>query len=366
MFKNSGNMSYYFFVICVISTAAVLITLSIFFIINETFSSNDPSIFEEAFVWQEKHKGVVGITANIANLYKQKMTDRVIEKNSIDIVILGSSTLMGIKSDMFDNYKVFNGAKNGNPLSDSIAKAKYYAKVSDSIKYVIIGFDWTLNLVNREYKDISYKPEGVKQERVDFVVKIKDAVSYQRIKIILSVIYDNILNASKVYQCPTEDGIGTDQFFKADRPRRCHGFRYDGSSTFENYSSLTIKKWEILLKDSLSKYREELFSSKGKVESRYLADLNEIDKALKRRGGKLVILVPPLMPGATRLIYGSSEGVYLTKIIDKLLKYTKRNNIFTFDASRSEEFGCIPEDFLDEHHSFPSCYEKIVKALSID
>ena len=31
-----------------------------------------------------------------------------------------------------------------------------------------------------------------------------------------------------------------------------------------------------------------------------------------------------------------------------------------FDAGKSEEYGCLPEEFYDAHHALDRCYSKIL------
>jgi len=178
MIKKSSN-KYLYFILTVITATIALIVLSIFYIINTTFAIEESSNYKKAFMWQEENKGVVGITVNIASEYKQRMLEWRIARKNLDTIILGSSTLMGITSDMFKNHSVFNGATNSNILFYTIAVAKYHSKHSDNIKNIIIGFDWQLGLPYRPYQDIKHNPVIEKKTDTNLVDKIKDAVSYQ-------------------------------------------------------------------------------------------------------------------------------------------------------------------------------------------
>ncbi len=364
MSKKSNNQ-YLRFIVTTMGLSAILILLAITYIVNTTFGKEDESTYEKAFDWQMKHQGVVGITDSISDTYKQKLTDYIIPKNNIDTLILGSSTLMSVKDDMLKNHTVFNGSKNSNPLFDAISKAKYYIATYDSIKYVMIGFDWALGKPYQPYNNPIYKPSTNQKDDITLLVKIKDAMSYQRVKIIVSNLYNALLNQPEVYQCPTENTVGTDAFFIPLVPRNCHGFRSDGSATFSNQLPLTDKKWKILLETELEKYQKMLSDSLGKIELRYLDDFKEIDEALKKRGGKLIIIIPPLMPGATTSIKKSEEGIYLKETMDTLWKFSAENDIEILDASQSESYGCASSEFMDVHHAFPECYEKIIRNISL-
>ena len=362
MIRPSSN-KYLHFIVTVITSTIILIVLSIFYIVNTTFAIEEDSNYKKAFMWQEKNKGVVGITVNIASEYKQRMLEWRISRKNLDTIILGSSTVMGIKSDMFENYSVFNGATNSNILYYTIAVAKYHSSHSNSVKNIIIGFDWQLGLPYRPYKDIKHNPAVKNKTHTNFVDKIKDAVSYQRVKIVLTNVIDNIFTESVAqYKCPTEDNIGTDQFFQTDKPKSCRGYRFDGSAIFPN-RHLTEKEWIDTLNNGLEKYQKQFDTNLGTIDPRYLNDFKEISENLKRKGGKLIIHIPPLMPNATTTMEHVAQKSYMKKI-STLLNFAKQNNITVLDASKSEKFGCTYNDFLDPHHAFPSCYKKILGTLS--
>jgi len=363
MIKKSSN-KYLHFIVTVLGATIVLMALAIFYIIHTTFAMEENSNYKKAFMWQEKHKGVVGITVNIASEYKQRMLEWRISRKNLDTIILGSSTVMGITSDMFKNHGVFNGATNSNILFYTIAVAKYHSKHSNNVKNIIIGYDWALGLPYRPYQEIIHNPTIKKKKDTPMLDKIKDAVSYQRVKIVLENVVDKFSSDTDAqYTCPTENTIGTDQFFKTDKPKSCRGYRFDGSAIFPN-RHITKNEWTDILKNELEKYQKQFDTYLGTIDKRYLNDFKEINQNLKEKGGKLIILIPPLLPEVTTTLEHIAKQSY-TKKLHKLLSFTKDNNITILNASKSEEFGCTYNDFLDTHHAFPSCYKKIINTLSI-
>ena len=362
MLKKSSNR-YLHFIMTVITATIVLILLAIFYIINTTFAMEEDSNYKKAFMWQEKNKGVVGITVNIASEYKQRMLEWRISRKNLDTIILGSSTVMGITSDMFNNHSVFNGATNSNILFYTIAVAKYHSLHSNNVKNIIIGYDWALGLPYRPYQEIIHNPDIKKKKNTHLIDKIKDAITYQRVKIVLENLVNKFFSAPvPQYICPTENTIGTDQFFKTDKPKSCRGYRFDGSAIFPD-RHITKKEWEETLKHELDKYQKQFDTNLGTIDTRYLNDFKEINQNLKRKGGKLIILIPPLIPNATTTMEHISKKTYTQKI-SRLLHFAKQNNIDILNASKSEKFGCTYNDFLDSHHAFPSCYRQILKTLS--
>lgn len=363
MIKKSSN-AYLRFILIVVAMTTVLIVSSIVYIINTTFALEEDSNYKKAFKWQAENKGVVGITVNISSEYKQRMLEWRIAKKDADTIILGSSTMMGIQENMFKKHTVFNGASNSNPLYYTMPVAKYHSKNSSSVKNIIMGFDWAIGLPYWKYKEIKHNPVIEKKTEIKLIDKIKDAVSYQRAKIVLSNIVDHMFADSITqYKCPTEDNIGTDQFFKTDQPKRCNGFRFDGSVVFPDQTRVSEKKWKEYLGDDLKKYQKNYDTNLGTLDIRYLNDFKKINQDLKRKGGKLIIFIPPLIQNATATMEQVGKQKYSDKM-NRLVTFAKENNISIFDASKSEEYGCKYSDFLDAHHAFPSCYKKIIDILS--
>jgi hypothetical protein len=354
---------YFRFILGVLGLSALLITFIVLYIINVTFAHEEETQYQKAFEWQMKHRGVVGITDSISETYKQKFTDFMVERNKYDTLLFGSSTVMAIATPLLPKHKIFNAAKNSNPLYDSISKAQYYIAKNENIKYVVIGFDWALGKPYQKYIKSQYEPLETKRNEIALSAKIKDAVSYQRVKVVVDNLYEKWFKRPEVYQCPNEDTIGTDAFFTPLVPRYCHGFRIDGSAVFTNKKNLNEKEAENILNAGLVEYRKMISDSKGVIEPGYLEDIQKMDEVLKQRGGKIMILIPPLIPGGAELIEKSEDAPYLKRTMDRLTEFTAQHKIELLDASKSEKFGCKSAEFIDAHHAFPSCFEKILPSL---
>ncbi|MBU0633069.1 hypothetical protein KKA17_10545 [bacterium] len=329
----------------------------IYFVIIMTYQSTGEANYKKAADWQYSNKGVIGLTTKVSSVYKSYDEEYRLKKGDIDILILGSSTLMGVTSEMFTGYAVYNGAKNANSLLNTISEGNYFIDKYHSIKYIVIGFDWILGKPYLAYKKKKYELI-FKEDKIELWRKIKDAVSYQRIKVVIS----NLMSMKKVYRCPKEDNIGTDEFFGADIPGICNGFRYDGSATFAGKTPLTQSKYENCLFNRIFKYTS-VRRTHGVIDNRYLNDLKQLDAILKTRGGKLIIYIPPLIPKAARVIEKSKSGQYLKKTMDTLNDFSSENNIILIDAAKSEDFGCVYSDFMDIYHAFPSCQKKILNTV---
>ncbi len=351
------------YILGVLGLSALLITLIVFYIINVTFVQEEESQYQKAFEWQVKYRGVVGMTDDISSIYKQKFADYMVENNKYDTLLFGSSTVMAIDSALLPKHRIFNAAKNSNPLYDSLSKADYYISHYSWIKNVIIGFDWALGKPYQGYDKIVYEPSATTTKEIPWRDKIKDAVSYQRVKVVAGNLYKDFFYKPETYQCPNEETIGTDAFFTPLIPGACHGFRIDGSAVF-NLKNLNEKEAKNILDAGLVEYRKMISDSKGEIVPGYLEDIQKLDESLKKRGGKVIVLIPPLIPGGTELIEKSQDAPYLKRTMERIYDFSAEHNISILNASKSESFGCTVTEFIDAHHAFPSCYKKIFKTLS--
>jgi len=83
-------------------------------------------------------------------------------------------------------------------------------------------------------------------------------------------------------------------------------------------------------------------------------------RGFKNKGGGIVFLLPPLLPGMERaLATAPATAAYLTHTKLALQQWSQHENLTLIDAGKSEDFGCVATEFVDEHHALPECYAKI-------
>ena len=77
------------------------------------------------------------------------------------------------------------------------------------------------------------------------------------------------------------------------------------------------------------------------------------------QGGRVVLLLPPLMPGMeVGLARTEHSGALLRATKEALESWSTRERLPLLDAGRSERFGCTVDEFIDPHHALPGCYRK--------
>ncbi len=316
------------------------------------------ALIDKAVHWQSLTKGTVGLSSKKMTAFKILSGRIYLDKNNVNTLVLGSSTMMGIRDEIFPKgLKVYNYSKNFNPLKKTIGEAYYFVGRYDNVKWVIIGLDFSLGMVFEDFKIVKYNAD-VEDEEVSFSDIFADAITLSRLKITLKNIRADLFSGKRGYSCPENDGMGGD-FGAVLAPRRCNGLRYDGSATF-NYRRMNQAQWKRRLSENgLSWYINKLEQSGEEVNENYLKHLRIINDILMSRSGGLIMVSPPLMPNAENIILKSAAGKYLENYKKEINRLASLNKIRFIDAGKSEEYGCVPEEFYDAHHALAQCYSKI-------
>ena len=333
--------------------------------------------------WQRQTQGIT-FTPTMGNnaMFKTlRLNDRLSE---IDTVIFGSSTGMPIDSTMLPpDWRLYNFTLSGSPLSASIAQAKYLVQHAPHIKRYIIALDWSLDFV--------YQPAGViapadlsapqrdiaspQAKAPSLLDTLKEAASYPRMVKLWKILRDVAKSphpqttfheyflqlGSNEYVCP--DGALKGKDFGIYNRGTCNGFRYDGSATYSDYNRIDNANRLIIGALAFgSKYAHALQHTRGAIDRGLFSNLASLNRAITANGGKLILYMPPLMPGLEDAFLKHPQfSTYLLRTKQDLKTLAAENNAIVLDFGQSEKFSCTTSEFLDEHHADPACYSKIFR-----
>jgi hypothetical protein len=330
--------------------------------------------------WQQRTHGIT-YAPSLSNteLFKTlRLKDRLPEINT---VIFGSSTVLGITQNMLPApMHAYNFSQTGHSLTASIGEAEWVMAHTDNIRYLVIPLDWSIGFIYQSggpaAADLSADAIRRRIENshnnVPLLDRIRDALSYPRIKS-LSRIAEHIAladdrfsafrqyflqDSSDDYRCA--DGTPAKDFDTFHRGT-CTGFRFDGSATFANTEPVTDPQQLILSATaSSSQYASSLAYSQGEPNTLLLEQLATLARTAENHGGKLLLLLPPLLPGMeAALLRQPQMSAELMHTKERLGAWAKRENMVVLDAGQSERFGCTTSEFIDQHHAYSTCYDKI-------
>ena len=344
-------------------------------------SLGDPETTRLASEWQQATRGVT-YSPPIVNNHAFKtlrLNDRLPEINA---VVFGASSAFGITEAMFPpGIRPYNFSQSGNPLAAYLGEAQYLrSHHRGRIKWLVIPFDWSIGFLFEKGAPVAVDlaPQTAVAAGATpsppFHLKLLDAVSYPKIEILGSIVRDAwrapdkwrsirsafFEKASDEYLCP--DGSRAKDFDVLYRGK-CSGFYYDGSNTFAAWKRIRseeVASRVLIAAGPSSKYAQSLAATGGEPNGAFLDAAAHLDRELKRAGGGVIVLLPPLIPGLEdALARARHSGASLARVKRTLKEWSAREGVALLDAGRSERFGCQPLEFLDEHHALKECYEKV-------
>jgi len=332
--------------------------------------------------WQQQSHGVT-FTPTMGNnsLFKTlRLNDRLPE---IDTVVFGSSTGMPISTTMLpQGWKLYNLTLSGSPLSASIAQAEYLVKHAPQIKHYIIALDWSLGFVyqsgaigSADLRPPQRNQTASERDKRTLIDTLKEAMSYPRMEKLWKILRDVAKSpqprktfreyfrqlGSDEYLCPDGKSKGMD--FGIYNRGTCNGFRYDGSATYSDYNRIDNANHLIIGALAYgSKYAHALQHTQGAIDRGHFTRLATLNQAIAANGGKLILYMPPLMPGLEEALLKHPQfSTYLLRTKRELNSWAKENDAVVLDFGQSSKFGCTSGEFLDEHHADPACYNKIFR-----
>jgi hypothetical protein len=337
---------------------------------------NEPAQFARAVQWQRQTQGRVYVSVPGERGFKFSLPEEIARE--IEIAVLGSSTVMPISSDIL-HKPMYNFSLSGSSLGSSIRLARYLIERYQNIKIIMVGYDWALTFpftppdVQLALPDVPAPPKTDAQFMTT-VSGLQQSLSSTQALFTASqfrISFRNDAGLSFVGQlfgkavvetrCQTGERLA---YFGAFRPG-CPGFFPDGSIRFETYLMPFDPNTDpaLLVQQALNiprYYGNALRLTNGEPNKDYLEHLAQLSTSLKARGGRLVLVLPPLIPGFERALASGSDGASLRKLKSALSTWAQANNSDLIDGGRAEDEGCHPGEFIDAHHAITSCYSKVL------
>jgi len=378
-----------YLVITLALCAAVLVPALALNLVLGNRSQGDPATTRLASEWQQATRGVTYPAPIMYNrpFKALRLLDRLPEINA---VVFGASSAFGIRADMFPaDVRVYNYSQSGNPLHVSLGEAAYLLRQHPGrFEWFFLPLDWSIGFLfstEPAMDEVDLAPEavlrGLQARAAPLHERLADALSYPKLEILGEVLRD-VARAPRPwyafrqaffetsgdeYACP--DGARAKDFDVLYRGK-CGGFHYDGGNTFGAWKRIRAQDvQQKVLAASLpsSKYSQALAATGGRPSDAYLKRAAELNRELKRQGGRLVAFLPPLIPGLeARLADAPHSAAALARLKTALAEWAKAEGIVILDAGRSERFGCQPLEFLDEHHALDGCNRRVFERFWLD
>lgn len=342
-----------------------------------------PEATRLASEWQQQSKGVTYAppTTRTRPFKSLRLADRITDINA---VILGSSTGMGIRADLLpESLRTYNFTATANPTFNLVGEAEYLvAHHGNRLRFMLVGLDWSIGMIYYDTPPatLDLSPQaalsGASHPPVALHRKIADALSYPKVVNLLKTLRsvaraDNPENgfhrtffdiAGAPYSCA--DGDMARDFDVINRGI-CLGFRYDGSWTFGGEKRLSPARAEVLARAAAapsSKFSRFLCQTGGAPNAEYLRRFGAAAQRMAQQGGRMVFLMPPMIPGMEQAMTGDpANRACLEKTKSVLEEWAQQYRVTVIDAGASERYGCAAGEFLDEHHAYPECHRRVLE-----
>ncbi len=359
---------------------AALLTLLPVLLLNlllGRYTLDDGNKVRTAAEWQRQSHGRAYLpTTGSDGLFKlARLNDELPQLNG---VIFGASTAETIPTTLFPApMKLYNYAQHGHELHEAVREAEALLDQQPTLRWLVIPLDWSVgflfdprqskpaNMARPDFDHLTTPPISLRQ-------RLLEALSYPRIAGLAGIFRDVMRSpqpasafrqyflqaASDPYRCP--DGQWARDFDTLYRGR-CAGLAWDGSANFAE--SERVGNAAPLVANALvasSKYAGNISRTQGEPNAELLARIATLARRVEQRGGAVILFMPPLLTGMEQgFVQHPQYGAYLRRTKQALGDWAQRERLVIFDAGQSERFGCVAQEFIDQHHAVPSCYQKI-------
>ncbi|MDB5413820.1 MAG: hypothetical protein JWR10_2155 [Rubritepida sp.] len=333
--------------------------------------------------WQQRTGGVTSATlTGIDNrpFKVLRLGDRLADINGI---ILGSSTAMPIAADMFPQpMRMYNFAQNANSLLSIISEMDWLIANADGRNWILVDLDWSLGYLYQQGEPPTADLSAENQQLALLAMSrnllhpdlIRDALSYPRVAALAGILRNVAASSDPIMAFRTEfltagglpypcDG-GLARDFETSYRGRCMGFDQDGSTGMRALPR--VHDASAVLEAALatgSIYRNQLAASQGQPYAPSLLRLAQAAQRLRSRGGEMFFLLPPLLPGLEAAFMSNPQTrAALQRTKAAMGEWAQLHDLTLIDAGASENYGCVPGEFVDAHHADRRCYARIMAA----
>jgi hypothetical protein len=309
--------------------------------------------------------------ANLVNfderLLKKYYLDGMTEKK--DVIVLGSSRVMLINSDMFKGYSFYNNGVSSASLEDDMAIYWTYRKKGLIPRVAIIGLDpWLLNKfngnqafqpINKEYEEISAHlgiSNGQPQASGIFSSKYFELVSpkyfQSAVRFWLLHLKENKKDSGDYY--PTTDTVADDIIRRAD-----------GSISYNTKYRNTDPAEVRSLAVAFANDNPSMLNHFIRLDPALMDEFDKFINLLTEDKVKVVFYLPPYHPAAYGILVKSPNYAIIKDVQDFFENYAKDKNITLIGSYDPSDYNLQESDFYDAMHQNVQSINKMFSEANV-
>ncbi len=296
--------------------------------------------------------------ANISNYDErllQKFYIQLIDK-APDIIVLGSSRSMQIRTELFPRKSLFNHSVSGASLEDIIAIYSMYIEKNTPLpKTVIIGLDpWLLNINNNQgrWKAIKrsyYKLANSLNIKLDSSIPIHankylQLVSLSYFQESLKTVYKNIFTKGK--KRGNYFKVNTDKMIPNETMKRSDGsFLYD-----KKLRSVTTKEVEKSALKYINEKRIYSLEKFTKLNHNKKINLSKLILFILKKDSNIIFFLPPYHPTVYNYLDKSEKYKIINEAEAYFIRLAKKHKIPILGSYNPNKLNLTKRNFYDGMH----------------
>ena len=304
---------------------------------------------------------------NVGNVVD--FNDRLLQRYLVEemvtvpqVVALGSSRVLGIRSGMFPGKVFFNHGLMSGTLQDLVALLELYRQRGDIPAMVVLGLDpWMLN---RNTKQRRWRV--LHQEVSSFLAFMElssgvrvDSLGWAKWRELASLVYLRRSLADLFRQDKATDFFATTSLADTVRIRLA-----DGSSVYE--TKIRALSEEAVGESAVAfASREPVPTLEGffELDSWSMSVTEAIVSYLQSRGVEVAIYLPPYHPSAYELLEHKDSTQQVLAAEEYFKSLSAKFSIGLVGSYDPNKAGCRASEFYDAAHAKESCVSRILKPL---
>lgn len=331
------------------------------------------STTQEVYEYEEKianfliHGKNVTHISNFNERMVQKLTIENQEKKK-DIVVIGSSRSMAIRSSSFPDKTLFNNSVSGAILQDYFSIYNLYRRQGQLPKEIILGIDpWIFNqnypedrwkILEAYYDELS---EVISAPSGQFNYKIRDFIPEN----ILELFSLSYFRAASHKLFLKESGVDADM--GNDKPVAVNTSLNDGQTILADGSRTYDKITREKSKDEIDAIAVSFatqstsygFDSFFEINEKTQKKLEQFISLIQSDGVKVTIFLPPYHYKSYEIMARLPKYKMMKEVEHYLIQFSRENNIPLVGSYNPEKLPLDESDFLDGMHFRDTVIKKI-------
>lgn len=300
---------------------------------------------ESDYVMPLQKNQLIGLAyTDIREAYKFKMTDSILQP---EIIALGSSRIMQVKSDFISNdYHFYNA---GGAVNNIYQYQLFLKELSYTPKLLIISIDQFLFNPNYQNQTAIFNPKCYEFPEHNLAYLLNSFIRD---------FYIGKIDFNKILQNKNRN-IGLNAIINEN------GYKYDGTHQEKNLINNPLAE-DYNFKDTF----QRIAQGNRRFEYREHADttmvgiidlfLNECDK----KGIAVVAIIPPFAPAVLQIMNDTGKYAYLYEIYDILIPcFNNHKHCYLYDYTDITAMNVYNYDFIDGFHGSEVIYCMLIRDI---